>query len=184
MAAVPLVVFVLVLLLIIPVMILIVPWTVARRYRAGTAQRHARGWAALSNLFGFGISAAIILTVAAIGSIWVPSTFAYSAAGLAGGGALGGVGLWLTRWERTESGLLYTPNRWLVLIILVAVVLRLLYGLWRISHVGDRDGTWLAASGLAGSLAAGAVVLGYYLAFWTGIWIRARRRYTAARHDL
>ncbi|MBA3270257.1 MAG: hypothetical protein H0T71_07060, partial [Acidobacteria bacterium] len=52
------------------------------------------------------------------------------------------------------------------------VTARLIYGVWRGWHAwqasGD-DGSWLAASGAAGSIAAGAVVLGYYLVFWVGV---------------
>jgi hypothetical protein len=35
--------------------------------------------------------------------------------------------------------------------------------------------SWVAASGLAASMSAGAVVLGYYAIYWVGVWIRARR---------
>jgi hypothetical protein len=35
--------------------------------------------------------------------------------------------------------------------------------------------SWLTASGAAGSLGAGALVLGYYLTFWVGVRRRLRR---------
>jgi len=66
----------------------------------------------------------------------------------------------------------YTPNRWLVLTVTLVVVSRMLYGVWRAWHTWHStpdDASWLAASGAAGSLAAGAVVLGYYLMYWAGI---------------
>ena len=88
------------------------------------------------------------------------------------------VGLRLTRWEPASGGLHYTPNRWLVLAITLVVTGRLFYGFWRGWHTwraGPADGSWLAAAGVAGSMAAGAVVLGYYLAYWIGVRRRIRR---------
>ena len=39
--------------------------------------------------------------------------------------------------------------------------------------------SWFVAAGVAGSMAAGAVVLGYYLTYWIGV--RRRYRRHAAR---
>jgi hypothetical protein len=69
-----------------------------------------------------------------------------------------------------------------VLAITLVVTARLIYGFWRSWHAWQStpgDTSWLAASGAAGSLAAGALVLGYYLAYWAGVWRRVsqdRRR--------
>jgi hypothetical protein len=133
---------------------------------------------AVVNLVGVSLSAALLLMAAAVTSAWVPNAFTYTAAGLAGGGLLGLLGLWLSRWEVTPRSLHYTPNRWLVLVIMLVVTARVLYGFWRGWHTwrATVDGTsWLAASGVAGSLAAGAVVLGYYLSYWAGVWRRLKR---------
>jgi hypothetical protein len=49
---------------------------------------------------------------------------------------------------------------------------RLIYGMWRSWHAWQArvdDTSWIAASGAAGSLAAGAIVVGYYLAYWIGL---------------
>ena len=62
----------------------------------------------------------------------------------------------------------YTPNRPLVLAVTLIVTARLLYGLWRAWHGWSSavdDTEWLATSGAAGALGAGAVVLGYYLVY-------------------
>jgi hypothetical protein len=87
------------------------------------------------------------------------------------------LGLRLNRWEGSSPTLHYTPNRWLVLALTVVVSVRLAFGFWRMWHAWHTSGTdhsWLANSGVAGSMATGAVVLGYYLAFWLGIWVRAK----------
>ena len=77
------------------------------------------------------------------------------------------------------------PNRWLVFSITLAVTLRLCFGViraWRLWRATPEGGSWVAEAGLAGSMAAGAVALGYYLIFWAGVWILAKkhRRETAA----
>jgi type VI protein secretion system component VasK len=108
----------------------------------------------------------------------VPDAFRYAASGVAAGCALGIVGLWLTRWELSARALHYTPNRWLVLAVTLVVTARLLYGFWRswqAWRLAAGDTSWVAASGVAGSLAAGAVVLGYYLAYWVGVRRRLNR---------
>lgn len=165
-----------VLLLLAP--IALVPLSLVLRYRAGTARRQARGWIAAVNLAGLVLSVGLFLLGAAITNFWVPRAFAASALGLLGGCALGIVGLWLSRWEAGPQSLHYTPNRWLVLTITAVVTSRLLYGLWRAWYAWrstPEDASWLAESGAAGSLAAGAAVLGYYLAYWVGVRRRLKR---------
>ena len=81
----------------------------------------------------------------------------------------------MTRWEHAPRALHYTPNRWLILIITLAVSARLLYGIWRIWHgwrTSGSDTSWLTSVGIAGSLALGALMLGYYVAYSAGIWWR------------
>jgi hypothetical protein len=170
---------VLALALILPFALLAaVPLTLVLRYRAGTARRMARGWVLAINVVALAISVALFLTVAATTSLWVPRAFTYTLFGLAGGGLLGLAGLWLSRWEMTGRHLHYTPSRALMLAIMLLVASRMGYGLWRAWHAwhsaADRS-SWLAASGAAGSLAAGAVVLGYYLTYNAGVWRRLTR---------
>lgn len=152
-----------------------IPLSLVLRYRASTARRPARRWVAAINLVAVGISAAILLAVAAVMTYWVPLALRYALTGLAGGCVLGILGLWLSRWEATPRSLHYTPSRVLVLTIILVVLVRLIYGFWRSWHAWHStpgDASWLAASGAAGSLAAGALVLGYYLTYWAGIWRR------------
>jgi uncharacterized membrane protein YbhN (UPF0104 family) len=116
-------------------------------------------------------------------SYWIPAAFGYALVGLAGGCLLGLLGLWLSRWEETPRSLHYTPSRALVLAITLVVMARLIYGSWRswhAWHLTPGDASWLAASGAAGSLAAGALVLGYYLTYWAGVWRRVSRHRGAA----
>ena len=175
----PLLFIPLILALFFLVLVLAMPLSLVLRYRAGTARRLGRRWVATLNLVMLGLSVAIFLWVAALTSFWVPDAFRYSLFGLIGGSILGLLGLALTRWEKTPHTLSYTPNRWLILLITLAVTTRLLYGLWRIWHswrTAGPDTSWIESAGVAGSMAVGAVVLGYYLAYSAGVRWRLRRR--------
>ena len=165
--------------------IVLVPVSLVLRYRAGTARRQARGWVATLNLIGIVISTMLFLMGAGIANIWVAHAVRYSLLGLLGGFALGIVGLWLSRWERAPQSLHYTPNRWLVLAVTLLVTARILFGLWRSWHswhlasTTGADTSLVASFGVAGSLSAGAVVLGYYLSYWLGIRRRLKRHLAA-----
>lgn len=164
-------------LLVVAALVLSMPLLLVLRYRAGTMRRRGRRWAATLNLVSFLLSTALFLWVAAITNLWIPKALNYSLVGLTGGCLLGLLGLFLTRWEKTPQALHYTPNRWLVLLITLAVTARLLYGLWRVWHAWRTTGpdtSWLGAAGIAGSLSVGAVVLGYYLIYSAGVRWRLR----------
>jgi hypothetical protein len=166
-------------LLMVIALVLAMPFLLYLRYRTGTMRRRGRKWVANINLASLGLSAALLVWVAALTTFWVPRAFSYSLAGLAAGSLLGLLGLVSTRWEMTSRGLHYTPNRGLVLLVTLAVVTRLLYGLWRIWHAwraAPSDGSWLASAGVAGSMAVGAVVVGYYLVYFTGVRWKLRNR--------
>jgi hypothetical protein len=164
-------------LLFLIALVLALPLLLVLRYRAGTARRLGRKWAATVNAASLFLSAGLFLWIAAITTFWVPNAFRYSLAGLTVGGILGLLGLSLTRWEYTPRATHYTPNRWLILVITLAVTARLLYGLWRIWHAwrtSGADDSWIAAAGVANSMAVGAVVVGYYLIYSAGIRWRLR----------
>ena len=165
-------------LLLIVALVALIPLSLVQRYRMGTSRQRARGWLASINVFGIALSALLFLAGAAISTAWIPYAFTYSVAGIALGCLLGLVGLALTRWERGPGSLHYTPNRWLVLAIMLLVTGRITYGIWRAVHAwrtGVADVTWLGLSSLAGSMGAGALVLGYYLAYWAGVRRRLRQ---------
>ena len=168
----PFVLAALVLLILPALFLLAVPLSLVRRYRVGTARRPARGWVAAFNVLALALSTGLFLAAAAVSGLWVPHALAAALAGLAAGGVLGLLGLAATRWEAAPGSLHFTPSRWLVLVIMLVVTSRLLYGLWRAWTAWRSTGPgtgWLAEAGLAGSLAAGALVLGYTLTYWVGV---------------
>ena len=168
----PLVAVLAVTLIVILAAIVLTPVAIVQRYRLGTAKRRARGWVATINAAGLALSAVMFLCGAALTSLWIPGALSYAALGLIAGSLTGLVGLALTRWEASPGSVYYTPNRWLVLAITLIVAARVAFGFWRSWHAWnttDDYAAWAAASGAAGSLAAGAVVLGYYLIYWLGV---------------
>ena len=172
----PLLLVPLLLLLVVVVALLLLPLSLVQRYRVGAARRPARAWFITLNLIAFCLSTIIFLVAAAITNVWIADTFLYAVIGLAIGCGLGVAGLALTRWEVTPRSFHYTPNRWLVLFVTLLVTARVLYGFWRSWHAWSAGfESWSAAFGVASSMAAGAVVLGYYLAYWLGVRRRFRR---------
>ena len=163
----------LLLLVFLPLLVIaLIPVSIVQRFRVGTVRRQARGWVASLNLAGVMLSVPLFLLTAFITSRWVPGALTYTIAGLLLGCALGLFGVALTRWEFERGRLHYTPNRWLVLGITSVVTARILYGFWRsweAWRASMEQMAWVAASGVAGSMSAGAVVLGYYLVYWTGV---------------
>ena len=174
----PLLVLVVGMVVLLGLMVILMPVSLVQRYRVGTARRAARGWVTTLNLVAIAISTALFLAGAAVTNVWVPEALKYAAAGLLAGCLLGVFGLAVTRWEASASGLHYTPSRWLVLAITLTVTGRILYGFWRSYqawHSGLSGSSWFVAAGVAGSLAAGALVLGYYLVYWAGVRRRLNR---------
>jgi len=164
-------------ILVVLAVIALIPFSLIQRFRMGTARRQARQWVATLNLVAIAFSLALFLAGALFTSQWIPDAFTYTLAGLAVGCVLGLLGLMLTRWERVGGRVHYTPNRWLVLTVTLLVTARVFYGFWRsweAWRASMESTAWIAASGVAGSMSAGAVVLGYYLIFWTGVRRRIR----------
>lgn len=172
----PLLAALLAFVLIAAIAALSVPLAIVQRYRVGTARRPARGWIATINLVAASISACLLLATAAASSVWIPKAIPWTLAGFAAGFALGLLGLLLTRWEQTHA-LHYTPSRLLVLTITLLVLARLAWGIWRGVRAwgAPSASTFLAEAGAAGSMAAGAVILGYYVVYWLGVRRRIRR---------
>ena len=179
--AVPLVAVALVLVLAVLFMVVMVPLSIAMRFRTSSTRRRAWGWVVTLNLGAALTSSAVLMVTAAVSNAWIPNAFRYVLIGFACGLALGFIGLALSRWETTPQGLHYTPNRWLMLLITLVVTARILYGFWRAWHsfqTTPAGESWLAASGAAGSMGAGAAVLGYYVIYWAGLRRRVRRHRT------
>ena len=181
----PLLILPLLILLALLAVTMLIPLALVQRYRVGTSRQRARGWLATINVIGLALSAALFLVSAVVTTMWVPGALSYTLGGLAAGVGLGAVGLRITRWEPSAHGLYYTPNRLLVLALVLLVAGRLLYGVWRgweSWRAGIQGESWFVAAGVAGAMAAGALVLGYYLTYWAGVRRRHRRHAGGRRY--
>jgi hypothetical protein len=162
----------------LPILVIaLMPLILFQRYRMGSSRRLARPWTATLGMVSMTFSAIFFLLTAAVTNIWIPRALAYAAAGLGLGALLGGLGLVLTRWESMPQSLHYTANRWLVLAITLVVSARVLFGLYRsiLFAEGSLTATSaISAFGIPLSLAAGAIVIGYYLAYNVGVRWRIR----------
>lgn len=168
-------------LLLIPLLIIVlIPIALVLRIRRGTMRRQARGWVVTANTIAAMLSTTMFLIGALITSRWVPDVLQYSLGGLGVGAVLGFSGFALTRWESSGGVEHYTPNRWLVLTVTLVVAARMFYGVWHVWAAWQAGVEQIAAvtvSGVAMSIAAGAVVLGYYLIYWSAV----RRRLLSSR---
>jgi hypothetical protein len=168
----------LLLVVLLPVVLMaLMPFILIQRYRVGSSRRLARPWMAAFNVWLMAFSTICFLAGAAMTQIWVPNALAGAVAGVAAGVGLGIVGLALTRWESTPAALHYTPNRWLVFLVTFVVSARVLYGAWRswtVAEAGIYGTPMVLAFGIPESLAAGGMVIGYYVAYSVGV----RRRIT------
>ena len=166
-------------LLLIPLLVIVlIPVSLAVRIRRGAMRRQARGWVVTVNTIAVVFSTAMFLIGALITSRWVPDVLRYALGGLGLGAVLGLIGFTLTRWESSQGVVHVTPNRWLVLTVTIVVAARIFYGVWRVWaawEAGVDQTAAVVASGIAMSLAAGAVVLGYYLIYWNAVRVRLRR---------
>jgi hypothetical protein len=169
----------LLLLVLLPLLLIVLmPLILIQRYRMGSARRRARAWTTALNVAVMTFSAICFLIGAAVTTVWVDNAFTGAAAGIAFGAILGFVGLALTRWEPAAGGLHYTPNRWLVLFVTFVVSARVAYGLWRswtVAQSGVYGTPMVLAFGIPESLAAGGLVIGYYVAYALGVRRRIRK---------
>ena len=155
--------------------------SLALRYRAGTARRQARPWVASLNAWLTSFSAVFFLSFTILLSFWVSSAFRFAVIGMGCGGILGLLGLAMTRWESRRNGLFYTPNRWLAVVITLAIAARFIYGWWRATHSGSStagDQHWISsASATQLSLAVAAGLIGYYLIYSIGVRLQIARHH-------
>jgi hypothetical protein len=165
--------------IIVPVaLIALIPLLLIQRYRVGTARHIARPWMATLNAGLMMFSAFCFLAGAAVTAVWVPNALLGAATGVAIGAVLGLLGLALTRWEPAPTTLHYTPNRLLVLLVTFIVSARVLHGFWRswtVAQAGFDAARMVLAFGIPESLAAGGMVIGYYLTYGFGVRRRVRK---------
>jgi hypothetical protein len=157
----------------------VVLFSLALRYRAGTARRQGRRWIASLNVWMTCLSAVFFLSFTFLISFWLGTVFRFALIGMCFGAILGLLGLAITRWEDQPEGLFYTPSRWLAILVTLAIAARFVYGWWHATHSGSSapsEQHWLmTASGTELSLAVAAGLIAYYLVYSIGVRLRLAR---------
>lgn len=165
-------------LLLLPVLVVglvllwlvLLPFLLLQRYRLGRARQRAIGWMVGANAWLLLLSAALLLIGAWLGQRWIDDALPFAAAGLGVGLLLGLAGIRLADFEATAKGMFHTPNRWLVLLLTLAVALRIALGIWQgwlHLRAGGKMHGLLAEQGSL--FALGAMLLGHYLAYAWGL---------------
>jgi MFS family permease len=153
--------------------------SLALRYRAGTARRQGRRWIASLNLWMTSLSVVFFLSFTFLISFWLGTAFRFALIGVCFGAILGLLGLAVTRWESQPEGFFYTPNRWLAILVTLAIAARFVYGWWHATHSGSSapgEQHWvMTASGTELSLAVAAGLIAYYLVYSIGVRLRVAR---------
>ncbi len=175
----PLLLVPVVLLLLLALALLLWPLGLWQRYRHGRARRRARHWLLVFNAAVVLLSTLVFLVGAGIGGAWIDGALPHALGGLLAGAALGGIGLWLTRFEDDGDALHFTPNAWLVLALTLLVALRVALAGWQSWHrwaLGEAAPVpWPWLAGYASLLAMAGLLLGYHLAYGAGLLQRTRR---------
>ncbi len=160
--------------------VVLLPLTLRQRYRAGSARRRAHGWVLRVNAWVLSLSLPTFVLTAWLAGRWSPEALPDAGIGLALGVVVGLAGVALLRIEHDDERLYYTPNRWLTLLLTLAVALRILLGVfwtWRRASGADAGAAgwelWLDAGGL---WTVGGLLLGYAATLAVGLHRRVARR--------
>lgn len=166
------------LLLLIPLLLLgvlalwalLLPLSLVQRYRYGRARRRAQPWVIAVNAWLLAASQPLFLLGAWLADAWIPGALVHAGAGLGIGIVLGIAGVWITRFERSDRTLHYTPPAWLVLLLTALVAARIAAGLWQALY------RWHAVASLpplltdhATLFGVGGILLGYAAAYAWGL---------------
>ena len=175
----PLLLIPFVILLLAALALLLWPIGLWQRYRLGRARRKARPWLVAFNAVVLLVSTLLFLLGAGVAGMWIEGALPNALLGLLAGAALGGVGLWLTRFEDGNDSVHYTANAWLILALTLLVALRVALGAWQAWYrwwegvPAPVPWPWLAD--YASLLAMAGLLIGYHAVYAFGLWHRMRR---------
>jgi hypothetical protein len=161
--------------------LVLLPVSLWARYRSGRARRRAQGWVVRANAWLFALSVPLFLGPAWLAGHWWPQAPRDALLGLLAGIALGILGIWLTRFEHDAAGYHFTPNRWVVLLLVLVVAARIAAGLAlsvapMLGYELAFDHGWLRGGGL---LAIAGLLLGYHGGYAWGLRARLPPRASA-----
>lgn len=158
--------------------ITLVPLAAWRSYRIGAARHPEGAWASTWLVVSFLVAAAALGgTAAELGRLASKAEPAVTGA-LIIGVLVGLLAFTLSTWQNHRGIVFFHPNQRVTYGIAGIMLLRITYGLWRIwsvPGVPGADRRWMASVGMAGTLAAAALLTGYGLGFWGAVRVRIAR---------
>ena len=155
----------------------LLPLAARQSYRVGAARHPEGAWASTWLVASFLVAAGALLgTVAELGRLAAKAEPAVTAA-LVIGVLVGLLAYTLSTWQSHRGIVYFHPNQRVTYAIVALASLRIGYGCWLIWSVPTVavERQWLAAVGMAGTLAAAALLAGYGLGFWGAVRVRIVR---------
>lgn len=162
---------------VLPVITPFIAWGVYRRVRRNVGRQPLQHKRLVFRIVIY----AVISMVIAVGAAAHPRLLGGFVGGLVPGLALGWAGLYLTRFESTPQGLFYTPNPYMGTALSLLVVARLVYRLFVLSHTVNPIRHSPAFGQSALTLFLFGLLAGYYMAYCTGVLLRAKSPLHAAQ---
>jgi hypothetical protein len=141
----------------------------------GVARHPGGAWASTVLAVSFLIAAAALLGATVELGRLAPKARPAVMGALGIGVLVGLLAFTLSTWQNHRGIVYFHPNQRVTLVITGLTMLRIAYGLWLLWSASGSvsvDRRWMASVGMAGTLAAAAVLTGYGLGFWGAV--RAR----------
>jgi len=155
----------------------LVPLAARQAYRVGSARNPEGAWASTVLVASFVVAAAALAGAVELGRLASKAQTAVLGA-MAIGVLVGLLAYTLSTWQNHRGIVYFHPNQRVSLVVVAVTLLRVAYGLWRIyatPGAAAPDRRWMASVGIAGTLAAAALLTGYGLGFWGAVRMRIAR---------
>jgi len=161
-----------------------VAWAIYRRVRRNIGRQRVQPMRMRSRIVLLGVVGALALATSARNM----ELFAAMAAGIAGGAALAWLGLRHTKFEITEQGNFYTPHTWIGLAVSALLLGRIAYRfmvVYPVAHAASQAGAnpFAAYQKSPLTLAIFGVVVGYYVAYYSGVLVKSREAVSTKRPE-
>ncbi|HST27166.1 MAG TPA: DUF1453 domain-containing protein [Rudaea sp.] len=151
-------------------------FAIYRRVRRNIGRQRVQPTRMRFRVIVLGVVGALVLAVSARNV----ELFAAMAAGIAGGVALAWLGLRHTKFETTEQGSFYTPHTYIGLAVSALLLGRIAYRfivVYPAAHAASQIGAnpFAAYQKSPLTLAILGIVVGYYIAYYTGVLVRSAK---------
>lgn len=171
--------------LVTPMLVAIfVAWAIYRRVRRNIGRQRVQPTRMRFRMIVLGVVGALALAASARNVELVAAL----AAGIVGGVALAWLGLRHTKFETTPQGGFYTPHTWIGLAVSALLLGRIAYRfmvVYPVAHAASQVGAnpFAAYQKSPLTLAIFGVVIGYYVAYYSGVLVKSREAVSTKRPE-